>query len=115
MKNEYKLIRGFSAPDEERSVDSAREKIFRCVARDRTVVPGHHHHDYDDNFNGVCGDDVNDKAGAPDYDYDDETDSDDVSYLKTFDHILAILEVDRKGCFVMKSGTNLSVVDCERA
>ena len=53
MKNEYKLIRGFSAPDEERSVDSAREKIFRCVARDRTMVPGHHHHGGD----GDGGDD----------------------------------------------------------
>ena len=65
MKNEYKLIRGFSAPDEERSVDSAREKIFRCVARDRTVVPGHHHHGGD----GEGGDDDdfygdNDKARA---------------------------------------------------
>ena len=41
------LIRGFSSPDEERSVDPAGKKIFRCIARDRTVVPGRQHDEGD--------------------------------------------------------------------
>ena len=34
-------------PDEERSVDPAGEKIFRCIARDWTVVPARQHDEGD--------------------------------------------------------------------
>ena len=71
-----------SAPDEERSVDPAGEKIFRCVARDWTVVPGSKHGEGDHNDGDHDGDGGgghdDKKAAAADQCHDyDEADSDD--------------------------------------
>ena len=82
------LIRGFSSPDEERSVDPAGKKIFCCIARDRTVVPGRQHDE------GDLGDDDDhdgDMDVAPVYDNDDDDgggdhDGDDGDKAAAFDH-----------------------------